>query len=158
MDTAEVALVRRLYPSLRRFAAVVGPAEVEPDDLVQDALVKTLRRHRLTELEFPASYLWRTMRNLATDHRRRLGRSRSALARLGPAAPYRESYPSDLDDLESLPPAERAVLYLRVVEDLPYREIASILGSREASLRRTVTRARRRLRTVLAEEETDATT
>ena len=31
-----------LYPSLRRFAAVVAPAELEPDDLVHDALTRTL--------------------------------------------------------------------------------------------------------------------
>ena len=29
---------RELYPRLRRFAAVVGAAESDPDDLVQEAL------------------------------------------------------------------------------------------------------------------------
>jgi DNA-directed RNA polymerase specialized sigma24 family protein len=33
-------LFRALYPGLRRFAAAVGPLEVDPDDLVQDALVR----------------------------------------------------------------------------------------------------------------------
>jgi len=33
-----------LYPQLRRFAAVVSPMEVDPHDLVQDALERTLHR------------------------------------------------------------------------------------------------------------------
>ncbi len=39
-----------LYPKLRRFAAVVADLDMEPDDLVQDALAATLRRHDLSEL------------------------------------------------------------------------------------------------------------
>lgn len=39
----DAALIRSLYPTLRRFAGAMGPAEVEPDDLVQEALVRTLR-------------------------------------------------------------------------------------------------------------------
>ncbi len=34
-------LIHDLYPSLRRLAAVVGPADVEPDDLVQEALLRS---------------------------------------------------------------------------------------------------------------------
>jgi len=32
-----------LYPSLRRFAGVVGSADMSPDDLVHDAIVSALR-------------------------------------------------------------------------------------------------------------------
>jgi DNA-directed RNA polymerase specialized sigma24 family protein len=40
-------LIDDLYPSLRRFAAVVGPAEVEPDALVQEALLWVLALNRM---------------------------------------------------------------------------------------------------------------
>lgn len=33
---------RDAYPRLRRFAAVVAPPTIDPDDLIQDALVRVL--------------------------------------------------------------------------------------------------------------------
>ena len=35
-------MVLALYPALRRFAAMTAPLEMDPDDLVQDALAATL--------------------------------------------------------------------------------------------------------------------
>jgi DNA-directed RNA polymerase specialized sigma24 family protein len=40
------AELRRIYPRLRRFAAVVTPQEIDPDDLMQEALAKLLARNR----------------------------------------------------------------------------------------------------------------
>jgi RNA polymerase sigma factor (sigma-70 family) len=157
LPAGESDLVRDLYPKLRRFAAVVAPAEVEPDDLVQEALVKTLHSHRLSDLAHPSAYLWRVMCSLATDHRRVEGRRRLAMTRLGPPEPYTEAYPSDLVELEMLKPQARAVLYLHDVEGLPYRDVAAVLGGREASMRRAASRARRSLRRVLSGGELDAT-
>ena len=85
-DTTDDEIFRALYPQLRRFAAVVAPIEEEPDDLLQDALVETLRRHRLADLASPQAYLRRTMVNLASNHRRRLAARRRALRVVGPSA------------------------------------------------------------------------
>lgn len=154
----DTALIRDLYPKLRRFAAVVGPAEVDPDDLVQDALVKTISHQPLSDIEHPSAYLWKVMSRLATDHRRRLGRRRRALGRIGAPEPDVPRYPSDLDDLERLTPKARAVLYLHDVDGYGYAEIARLLDAKEASLRRTASRARNNLRKALSEEERDAAT
>jgi RNA polymerase sigma-70 factor (ECF subfamily) len=154
----DTALIRDLYPKLRRFAAVVAPSEVDPDDLVQEALVKTIRRRSLGSLEHPAAYLWKAMNHLATDHRRRLERQRRALGRIGKPEVHLPAYPSDLDELERLTPRARAVLYLHEVDGYSYREIAGMLEAKEASLRHMASRARRSLRKALSEEESDATT
>ena len=53
----EWRIVDQLYPSLHRFSAVVAPSDLEPDDLLQEALVAVLRRHRLSALDHPAAYL-----------------------------------------------------------------------------------------------------
>lgn len=53
------------YPALRRFTAVVGPVECDPDDLLQEAVARVLRHHRLDELGQPTAYLGRTVLNLA---------------------------------------------------------------------------------------------
>jgi len=147
----DTSLIRSLYPTLRRFAGAVGSSEVDPDDLVQEALVRTIRRQPLHELEHPAAYLWKVMYRLAADNRRSLGRQRKALARLAEPAAAEPDYPSDLAELERLTPQARAVLYLHEVVGFSYAEIAELLDAKESSLRRTASRARRALRNVLEE-------
>lgn len=63
----EWRVVDELYPSLRRFAAVTAPFDLDPDDLLQEALVKVLGRRALSDLDHPAAYLQRTMINLAAS-------------------------------------------------------------------------------------------
>src|SRR5688500_17916831 len=109
-------LFRELYPALRRFAAAVGPAEVDPDDLVQDALVRVLRRGNLTDLEAPLAYVRRIILNLASDRRRGFGRMHRAFSRVGVRSGDDTEYPSDLADLLHLSPEIRAVLWLADVE------------------------------------------
>lgn len=154
MDEDE-ALVRRLYPMLRRFAAVVAPPEVAPDDLVQDALVATLRRGSLSGLADPGAYLRRALVNLASNRRRSMGRGRRAMGRLtaGVAHDATDSYPSDLAYLAELSPLARAVLYLHHVDGLRMEEVATVLGMRASSVRQLATRARRQLKARVVEGE-----
>ncbi|MGD2103337.1 MAG: sigma factor, partial [Acidimicrobiia bacterium] len=82
LEEGERELIRQLYPALRRIAAVAGPVDVEPDDLVQEALVRTLGSRGLAELDNPLAYLRRVIVNLASNQRRSAGRRRKALQRL----------------------------------------------------------------------------
>ena len=145
-------IVRRLYPSLRRFAAVVGCGATEPDDLVQDALVATLRVHGLADLDFPEAYLRRSIVNLARNGRRNRWRRDDLVRRLGAPAAVTAEFPSDIADLERLAPAERAVVYLKVVEGRPYAEIAAELGITEEAARARSSRATAKLRVLIVEE------
>jgi len=141
------AVFAALYPRLRRLAAVAAPLEVEPDDLVQDALVRVLRRGPLADLDDPGAYLARVVVNLAANHRRGLGRRRRAWARHGAPPPDElPDYPSDLGDLEALAPQERALLYLVDVEGWPFADAAEAVGCSEAAARQRASRARRQLR------------
>jgi RNA polymerase sigma factor (sigma-70 family) len=147
------ALFAALYPGLRRFAAVVRPAEVDPDDLVQDALARTLALRPLAECDDPGAYLRTAILRLAANHRRSLGRRRRALARMNDAAGESARYPSDLDDLRRLSPVERAVLYLSVVEGRSFAEIGALIGSSEPAARARSSRALKRLRVELTAEQ-----
>ena len=60
-----------VYPDLRRFAAVVADLDVDPDDLVQDALVAVLKKTSLERLDDPLAYLKRVVVNLSASNRRR---------------------------------------------------------------------------------------
>jgi RNA polymerase sigma factor (sigma-70 family) len=154
-EPGDERLFAQLYGPLRRFAAVVKPPEVDADDLVQEALLRTLAIRPLCDYEDPASYLRRSIVNLASNERRWLGRRRRALARLTPAAHEHAVYPSDLQDLLRLKPLDRAALYLAVVEGRSYSEVADVLGSTETAVRARVSRALRRLRVHLEEEVRD---
>jgi RNA polymerase sigma-70 factor (ECF subfamily) len=153
-EPEEWRLVDELYPKLHRFAAVAAPYDVDADDLLQDALVKVLRKHALSELDNPSGYLQRTMVNLAASHSRRMGRQRRALRRYASDVPEATDpvYPSDLAELSRLSPKDRAVLYLHDVEGFRFSEISEILGCTEASAKMGASRARRRLAHVLASE------
>lgn len=67
--------------------------------------------------------------------------------RLSPSAALAEA-------LETLPEHERAALELRVVNELPYPDVAARLGVRPAAARLRVSRALRRLSALHVEEDT----
>lgn len=148
----ESRVFAELYPALRRFAAVVGPIELDPDDLLQEAVVRVLKRHRLDELDHPGAYLRKAILNLASNERRRFAIRRRAMASFGVDCPPSDTYPSDLHDLLRVPAPERAVLYLTEVEGYRYAEVGLMLGCTEAAARKRAMRGRRRLYAELAEE------
>jgi RNA polymerase sigma-70 factor (ECF subfamily) len=147
-------IFRDLYPRLRRFAAVVGPPEEDPEDLVQDALVRTLRHHGLAELDNAERYLQTVVVRLASNRRRSLGYARRLLRRLDPPLASTTSFPSDLAELYRLQPEVRAVLYLVEVEGWSFREAALVAGCSEDAARARASRGLRQLRLQLSEEPT----
>ena len=160
LESAEQDLIRSLYPLLRRFAAVVGSADIEPDDLVQDALMRALRHGPLTDLDNPSAYLRTCICNLAKDTRRSLGRRRRAYSTVAGTMSegFEQTYPSDCAELLRLPPRARAVLYLQEVEGHRPAEIGTMLGMTETAVRSLASRSRRRMRRFLSEEVPHATT
>lgn len=151
---SETAL-RRLYPRLRRFAAVVAPAEVAPDDLVQEALERVWMRGT-HDIAYVEAFLRQAMMRAASNHRRRLGRARTTLNRFAASQVETEalaSYPSDVQFLQSLSPRARAVLFLYEVEGHSFQMVASQLGLTEASVKQIAVRARRHLRHHISHQE-----
>ena len=152
MDDSEV--FAELHPALRRFAAVVRPADVDADDLIQEALARALRRGRLDDLDEPLVYLRRVIFNLAATHRRssvRHGTLRQkAIGRLDAVA---DAYPSDLSELMRVPADQRAVLYLHIVEGMPHDEIGLALGISAEASRARLSRGLRQLRIDIHEPE-----
>jgi RNA polymerase sigma-70 factor (ECF subfamily) len=140
------------YPTVRRFAAVVGPAGVEPDDLVQDAFVGVLRRGGagIDNLE---AYLRRAILNRSANERRGWSRRQRAFNRQGPPeAAVEASTFVDAADLLRLPAQVRALLWLVDVEGWSYRDASALVGCSEEAARARASRGRRRLRVALVEE------
>jgi len=151
MDTEARRALEAEYASLRRFAAVVGSADTDPDDLVHDAFVRVLKRgiDRIDDLH---AYLRRTVLNIAANDRRRHARRRRAMARTHVEEGVAAAYFSDAADLLRLPPEVRAVLWLAEVERWPYADIGLLLGCTEEAARARASRGRRQLRLELAGE------
>lgn len=145
----ERELITSLYPFLRRIAAVASSVDVEPDDLVQEALVRALRKGPISDLDNPLAFLRKTIVNLASNQRRSLSRKRKALGRLAAEEGWLQSYPADIEAILNLPPRHRAILYLVGVEGVPYAEAAEQLGMTTVAARAMANRARKRARAAL---------
>lgn len=137
--------LRALYEPLRRFAAVVGQWDLEPDDLVQDAYAKVLRRSE-AEIQDLGPYLRTTIVHLVADGRRRDRRASEAQSRLAASDATVDTYPSDLEDLMRLPERTRALLYLVEIEGQSTADAAEVVGMSGANARVVLMRARRKLR------------
>ena len=151
--TDDEAIFAELYAPLRRFASAVRPIEMDADDLVQEALMRTLARHSLAALDDPGAYLRTAIVRLASNERRSFGRRRRALSGYGTGERGTPpAYPSDVADLRRLDPGDRAAVYLAAVEGRSYREIAQWLGCNEDAARKRVSRALARLRVAVVGE------
>lgn len=148
-------LVEKIHPALRRFAAMVASWEVDPDDVLQEALFRVLARRELSSLEHPVAYLRKTMLNLVRDEHRQVRSRTRAMVTIGVADPATDNYPSDLDGLGELTPQGRAALFMAEVEGCSYSEIGTALGCSEVAARMAAMRARRQMRTHLVSEVSD---
>jgi RNA polymerase sigma-70 factor (ECF subfamily) len=146
--------LRELYVPLRRFAAVVGRLDVDPDDLVQEAYTRFLGGDRSGVTDVGA-YLRRTIVNLASNERRRVRRADAASRKLRGDEGLPDHYPSSLDDLLALDPRDRALLYLVDVDGHRANEAAAMVGINAAAARMALSRGRRALRTALQTESHD---
>jgi RNA polymerase sigma-70 factor (ECF subfamily) len=149
--------VRQLYPSLRAFAA--GVTRDDPDDVVQEAFVRLLQRGSIDTIADLSAYLRRIVVTVSIDRDRRARAGRRAQDRSGPpVAGLPEVYPSDVAELMTLEVGSRALLYLTEIEGAPVAEAAAVVGCTETAARMRLSRARRRLRHLLEEEDDDSPT
>lgn len=147
-------LFAEMYDRLRRFAGAVGPWDIEPDDLLQEALFRALRLGPLTRLDHPEAYLRRTITNLARNHGKRQRNARTAQRSLETQVPVptAPTYPSDLGDLLELDPIARAVVFLHDIEGHRFGEVGDLLGISEVNSRQIAARARQLLRQKIEQE------
>ena len=151
MDDA--GLFAELYPGLRRFAAAVTGLGTDPDDLVQEAVARTLRRGPLGALDEPATYLRRAIVNLARTQHRDATRRGRILRAVPPRGDHVDAYPSDFVDLSNLSVDQRAVLFLKYVEHRDTEDIAAQLDLSPDAVRARSSRAIRALRLELDRTE-----
>jgi RNA polymerase sigma factor (sigma-70 family) len=154
-DPDHLRLLRELYPPVRRFAAVVGRPDLDPDDLVQEAFTRALVVREREPIRDLGAYVRRTIVNLAKNERRQRASGAAAMHRLATPDDHAPAMPSDLSDLQRLDPVARGLLFLVEVEGRSIREAAGAVGCTEPAARMRLSRARRKLRADLEAERRD---
>jgi RNA polymerase sigma factor (sigma-70 family) len=146
-DEAMEAVYRRLRPRLVRLANLLTGSEVLAEDIVQDAFVGYARN--AAHVDNPDGYLRTSVVNLARSSHRRRARDRER-----PVDVVTVTHDPEIDEtwaaLRCLPARQRTVLVLRFYEDLPFDEIAELVGCRPATARSLAHRALSRLKETLA--------
>lgn len=147
-----------LLPGLRRYSRSLTRSAAEGDDLLQDSIETALSKRASWRGGSLKAWVYTIMTNL----HRNSGRSRRRFATVDideaehVAAPPSASDPLERDRLraalDGLLPEYRAVLMLVVVEGYAYQEVADMLGIPLGTVMSRLSRARERLRLVLAEQ------
>ena len=140
---ALLELYRERYDSLVRLAYLVtGDASVA-EELVQDAFVAV--HASWPSVKEPVAYLRTAVVNRCRSWGRRQQLERERRPR--PTEPQQLVADELWDALAKLPERQRAAVVLRFYEDLPDAEIAAVLGCRATTVRTSIHRALRTLRT-----------
>ena len=139
-----------LHMTVRRLtaycAAVVGNADAE--DAAQEAYIRLYANlYRIPDERAATAFLYRTAYRISVDilrHRRRF-------REIEVPPPSSDTLSDRMQNaLMKLKPIDRSVIYLRVVEQFGYDEIASRFGKNEAWARKRYSIARKRLEAAYA--------
>jgi RNA polymerase sigma factor (sigma-70 family) len=166
-STAYEQIIGPLEPCMVRTVWRITRNRQDAEDALQNALLAVWKRwDRVVRHRAPTALVLKMCVDAAYDvvrqrvrTKRELGRSDS---RVEPVDSRRD--PQDelaaqersaemLEAIQSLSRRQAAAVLLRVLEDLPYEEIAAALGCRAATARKHVERGRARLQVVLARYE-----
>lgn len=159
-DASFAEMVGDALPRLQRIARLLAGSADAADDLVADAIARTLPKWRSGTIADPPAYLRRVLVNLANRRWRRrrlaLRRDHASLDWLQPGADV-EANATERDRtlraVARLPLRRRAVVVLRFYDDLPEAEIAEVLGIGIGTVKSTLSRALEQLRVELGSLE-----
>jgi RNA polymerase sigma-70 factor (sigma-E family) len=152
------ALIVASSPALLRLALMLTGAKHEAEDLLQATFARVCRHgERIAAMDAPVAYLRRAMVNEHTSRRRA---RRPLMVSIDdvpkPAAPVGSTI-DERDEawrwLATLPRVQRAVLVLRIYEDLPDDEIADLVGCSRATVHSHASHGIAALRALLANRE-----
>ena len=163
MESFDAFYERHREPVLAYFARRVGEPEVAAD-LMAETFARALVRYRKVPPEAPEAWLFAIARNLLIDSARRGGRGLRATPAQARAARTRRPGPRpDRGDRGGRRPrgararvlsdAEYEALHARAVDEEPYAELALRLRCSEAVVRKRVSRAIARVRSMTGDAD-----
>lgn len=146
-------LFNACYPRLAGWVRRLVDDDDTAHEIASEAFTRLLSRW--TSLDNPQSYLYMIATNLVRDHWRKTGRERRALRAFSAVPADTVQYPAqDVDVrslIETLPDRLRQPFLLYHYAGLPVREVATLLGRPEGTVKADLHQARARLRAALGE-------
>jgi RNA polymerase sigma-70 factor (ECF subfamily) len=125
------------------------PGRIDPEDLAQEVYVRLLRVEQLEQIKEPQAYLYRVASNVAAEWRMRAVNARphsdaeldNLVTTATPDSLLDDAqFAAQLDSaLQAMTPMVRAVVYLKLREDMSHEEIAGHLGITTRMVRRYLT-------------------
>jgi RNA polymerase sigma-70 factor, ECF subfamily len=154
-DAAE-ELFKGVYPRLAGWVRRLVDDDDTAHEIASEAFVRLLSRW--TKVENPQSYLYMIATNLIRDHWRKTERERRALRSVTAGAAHDPvAYPGqDVDVrnlLASLPPRLRDPFLLHYYAGFGVREVATLLGRPEGTIKADLFAARAKLKAALGERD-----
>ena len=150
-EAAFQVFYRRTAPRLRSYVhRSEGRADLA-DDILQDAFLRFLRlAPGDLEPSHQKAYLYKIASSLLVDHWRRVNREQrwdwKAFVGKQRTTDAQLELGHDVSDVfRTLKPQQRSLLWLAYVEGFEHREIASMLGLREKSVKVLLFRAKRKM-------------
>lgn len=180
-EAAYAILVRRYRNRIFNFTYRYTGNAAEAEDVTQDVFIKAYRNlHRFRGDSKFSTWLYQIAKNMSINRLRSLKRaivglvnpvidadgeeSMDPIAQMpsGDRSPEERMLGVEADKavqraIQKLTPVYRAALILRDIEDLPYEEIAVILGLAEGTVKSRIHRARAELKDMLAGYHTSGT-
>jgi len=136
-------VVRIAYQNLKN--------QADDEDVTQEVFIKLLKQPDFNDEEHLKAWLIRVTINQCKDLRKSAWfRKRQPLDEQW--KPRGEKQLGILDEIWKLPKDDRNVIYLYYYENYTVPEIARILGKNENTISSRLTRARKKLKIILAEE------
>ncbi len=162
-DQALVELVHRYNQRLRRYIRKLTGDQAGTEDILQETWIVVMKQ--LPRLRHPASFttwLYRIARNLSYKELRRAGQITLTTIddeMIGSDESCDPVHDYDMtqihDALDQLKPQHRDVLLLRILEDMSYENIATVIGCAVGTVRSRLHYARGALRTALEGSDHD---
>jgi len=144
-------IVSRFLGPAAGVARQVLPDHALVEDAVQEAFLRIIRKPNRYMPGRPfASWFYAVLRNVCRDMLRRRARQARLVQEVADRRPAAEHQAGDsagaLELLARLPRGERAVLTLRIVHEMAFRDVAAALGISEEAAKKRAQRGLRRLR------------
>jgi RNA polymerase sigma-70 factor (sigma-E family) len=151
-------VVEAFAPRLLRLALMLTGTTHEAEDLLQQTFARACRHgDRIAAMDAPAAYLRKVMLNEHTSTRRARRAVELSIENVPEPAATERVELDERDEawrwLATLPRLQRAVLVLRVYEDLPDDEIADLIGCSRVTVRSHASHGLAALRKLLTDRE-----
>jgi RNA polymerase sigma-70 factor (ECF subfamily) len=157
-----IASIEACIPALRRYARALVRGGQDPDDLVQETLLRALEsiRSRRPDGEM-RPWLFAIMHNFFISDRRKASARQHVISlnaaadRAAPSRSHQEDalhWQDCLRAFDTIPEDQREVLLLVSVEDFSYAEVAQVLAVPIGTVMSRLSRGRERLRALTGAE------